>query len=212
MKIRWHGHACFEISDGKTIVTDPHDGKSIGIAQPVVKADIVMVSHDHFDHNCTRIVKGENIKVVNGFGSKKIGDVQVTGMPSYHDEVKGGKRGENIIFKFVLDDISFCHLGDLGHIPDDENIEKIGKVDVLFVPVGGTFTIDGVKAWSVVQKIRPKVAVPMHYRIGGLSLSIQGPESFLKKAKGININRVGNEIDFEKEDLSDDMEIWFFSL
>lgn len=212
MKIRWHGHACFEISDGKTIVTDPHDGKSIGIAPPVVKADIVMVSHDHFDHNCTRIVKGENIKVVNGSGSKKIGDVQVTGMPSYHDEVKGEKRGENIIFKFVLDDISFCHLGDLGHIPDDETLEKIGKVDVLFVPVGGTFTIDGGKAWSVVQKIRPKVAVPMHYRIGGLSLSIQPPELFLKKAKDININKVGNEIDFEKEDLSDDMEIWFFSL
>ena len=71
MKIRWHGHACFEISDGKTIVTDPHDGKSIGIAPPVVKADIVLVSHDHFDHNCARIVKGENIKVVNTSGSKK---------------------------------------------------------------------------------------------------------------------------------------------
>lgn len=212
MKMRWHGHACFEISNDNTVVTDPHDGKSIGIALPVVKADIVLVSHDHFDHNCVRIVKGENIKVVNNPGSKKIGDMQVTGISSYHDEVKGMKRGGNIIFKFVLDDITFCHFGDLGHIPDKEILEKIGKVDVLFVPVGGTFTIDGKTAYNVVEKIMPKVAVPMHYRIGGLSLSIQGPESFLKKAKGININRVGNEIDFEKEDLPNETEIWFFSL
>ncbi|MDI6917465.1 MAG: MBL fold metallo-hydrolase [Thermoplasmatales archaeon] len=212
MKIRWHGHACFEISNDKTIVTDPHDGKSIGIAPPVVKADIVLVSHDHFDHNCVRIVKGENVKVVSTSRVKKVGDVLITGIPSYHDEVKGVKRGENIIFKFVLDDISFCHLGDLGHVPDDEALEKIGKVDVLFVPVGGTFTIDGKTACDVMEKIMPKVAVPMHYRIGGLSLSIQGPESFLKKAKGININRVGNEMDFEKEDLPNETEIWFFSI
>lgn len=212
MKIRWHGHACFEISDGKTIVTDPHDGKSIGIAPPVVKADIVLVSHNHFDHNCTRIVKGENIKVVSSPGNKKIGEAQITGIPSYHDEVKGAKRGENIIFKFVLDNITFCHLGDLGHVPDDEIIEKIGVVDVLFVPVGGTFTINGEKAYSVVQKIRPKIAVPMHYRVGGLSLSIQGSEGFLKKAKRVNVNRVGNEMDFEKEDLPDETEIWSFSL
>lgn len=212
MKIRWHGHACFEISDDKTIVTDPHDGKSIGIAPPVVKADIVLVSHDHFDHNCTRIVKGENIKVVSSPGNKKIGEVQITGILSYHDEVKGEKRGENIIFKFVLDNITFCHLGDLGHVPDDEIVEKIGGVDVLFIPVGGTFTIDGEKAYSIVQKIRPKIAVPMHYRVGGLSLSIQGSGSFLKKARGGNINRVGNEMDFEKEDLPDETEIWSFSL
>jgi len=212
MKIRWHGHACFEISNDNTVVTDPHDGKSIGIAPPVVKADIVLVSHDHFDHNCVRIVKGENIKVMNAPGSKKIGDVQVTGISSYHDEVKGMKRGKNIIFKFVLDDVIFCHLGDLGHAPDEEILEKIGKVDVLFVPVGETFTIDAKTAYDIVEKIMPKVAVPMHYRIGGLSLSIQGPESFLKKAKGININRVGNEIDFEKEDLPNETEIWFFSL
>ncbi len=202
MKIRWHGHACFEISDGKTIVTDPHDGKSIGIAPPVVKADIVLITHDHFDHNCIRVVKGENIKVVNTLGNKKIGDAQITGIPSYHDEVKGAKRGKNIIFKFVLEDVSFCHLGDLGEIPDDETLEKIGNVDVLFIPVGGTFTIDGKKAYSVVQKIRPKIAVPMHYRVGGLSLSIQGPEIFLKKASQININRVGNEMYVESEDLS----------
>lgn len=212
MKVRWHGHACFEISDSKTIVTDPHDGKSIGIAPPVVKADIVLVTHDHFDHNCVRVVRGEDIKVVKTLGSKKIGDVQITGIPSYHDEVKGAKRGKNIIFKFVLDNITFCHLGDLGHVLDDETLKKIGNVDVLFIPVGGVFTIDGKKAYSVVQKISPKIAVPMHYRVGGLSLSIHGPEAFLKKAKDIKINRVGNEMDFESEDLPDETEIWFFSL
>lgn len=210
MRIRWHGHACFEVSDGVTAVTDPHDGKSIGIKKPVVSADMVLMSHNHFDHNCARIVKGE-AKTIDVVGETTEKGVKIFGIETYHDEVKGDKRGSNIVYKFIMDDVIFCHLGDLGHIIDDETAEKIGKVDILFIPVGNVFTIDGKKAWQVIDKIKPKIAVPMHYRVGGLSLSIRPVDDFLAGIDEEKIVRVGNEIEFEKEDLPEDLKIWVFT-
>lgn len=212
MKIRWYGHACFEISDRITIVTDPHDGKSLGIKPPVVKADLVLVSHDHFDHNCTRIVKAKDLEIVKELGSRRIKGVEINGIKTYHDDSLGEKRGGNIVFTFALNDISFCHLGDLGHRLDEKKAKEIGKVDVIFIPVGGTFTISGREAWEVIRMLKPRVIVPMHYRIAGLSIPISPLESFLENAGSVPINRVGNEIDFESEDLPDESEIWVFTL
>lgn len=212
MKIRWHGHACFEISNNITIVTDPHDGKSLGIQPPNVKADIVLSSHDHFDHNCIRIVKGEPKAITNVCNIKEKG-VEIRGIKVYHDENRGSKRGEVVIFKFILDEINFCHLGDLGHVLDDETVEKIGDVDFLFIPIGSVFTIDYIKAWKVIDKIKPKVVIPMHYRVGGLSLSIDLPNKFIERAEKEKIlEKVGNEVEFEKDDIPEKMEVWLFSL
>jgi len=211
LQIRWHGHACFEVTNDVTLVTDPHDGKSIGIPAPSVFGDIILMSHDHYDHNSVKTVEKDDSKVVKDERKRTIADVEINGIPSFHDEEKGAKRGKNIIFKFVMDGIKFCHLGDLGHELDDEAVESIGDVDVLFIPIGGTFTVDDKSAWNVIKAINPKIIVPMHYKIGGLSLPIAGIDAFLEQAK-CKIVPVGNEIDIEKEEIPEEPEIWTFTL
>jgi L-ascorbate metabolism protein UlaG (beta-lactamase superfamily) len=211
LQVRWHGHSCFEITNDIKIVTDPHDGRSIGIPTPHIAGDIILVSHDHYDHNSVKTVEKENSKIITDERKRNISDVQIKGITSFHDGNQGEKRGKNIIFKFSLDDITFCHLGDLGHILDDESTEKIGDVDILFIPVGGNFTIDADQAWNVVEKIKPKIVVPMHYKIGGLSIPIDGVEGFLGK-KQHKIFKVGNEVEINKDDLPEELEIWTFTL
>jgi len=192
LKIRWHGHACFEITNETTLVTDPHDGKSIGIPAPNVTGDIILVSHDHYDHNSVKSVEKEKSTVITDEKKRNISNISIQGYKSFHDESHGEKRGENIIYKFIIDDITFCHLGDLGHELDEDTIQEIGKIDILFIPIGGTFTIDADTAWKVIDKIKPCITIPMHYKIGGLSLPIAGIEPFLEKNK-LKVLRVGNE-------------------
>jgi L-ascorbate metabolism protein UlaG (beta-lactamase superfamily) len=110
-----------------------------------------------------------------------------------------------------MDGIKFCHLGDLGHDLDEETVQKIGEVDVLFIPIGGTFTVDDKQAWDVIKKIQPRIVIPMHYKIGGLSLPIAGIDAFLEQ-NPYKLLHVGNEIDIEKEDLPSEPEVWTFTL
>lgn len=211
LQIRWHGHACFEIKDDVTLVTDPHDGKSIGIPAPSVAGDVILVSHDHYDHNSVKTVEKEGSKLVTDGRKRNVSDIEIRGVDSFHDEARGAKRGNNIMYKFTMDGVIFCHLGDLGHDLDEESVQKIGEVDILFVPIGGTFTVDDKQAWNVINKIRPKIVVPMHYKIGGLSLPIAGIDPFLGQTN-YKVIHVGNEIDIEKEDLPTEPEIWTFTL
>jgi len=211
LQIRWHGHSCFEIKDDITLVTDPHDGKSIGIPAPNIEGDIILVSHDHYDHNSVKTVEKIGSKVVRDERKRNIYNVVIRGIKTYHDENFGDSRGENIIFKFLIDDINFCHLGDLGHILEEDIAEKIGDVDILFIPVGGNFTIDANYAWKIVNLIKPSIIIPMHYKIGGLSLPIDTLDKFLETSI-FKILKVGNEIDFEKSDISNESEIWAFTL
>lgn len=211
LQIRWHGHACFEITNDLTLVTDPHDGKSIGIPAPSVVGDIILVTHDHYDHNSVKTVEKEGSKVVTDSRKRNISNIEIAGVDSFHDEDFGAKRGTNIMYKFVMDGIKFCHLGDLGHELDEESVQKIGDVDILFIPIGGTFTVDDRQAWNVINKIKPKIIVPMHYKIGGLSLPIAGIDPFLRQTN-YKVIHVGNEIDIEKEDLPTEPEIWTFTL
>lgn len=190
---------------------DPHDGKSIGIKQPVVKADIVLVSHDHFDHNCTRIVKGD-FPVIKEPGERTEKGITITGIQAFHDMEQGGKRGRDVIFKFAIGGVKFCHCGDLGHLLSKEQLERIGKVDVLFIPVGGVFTINAAEAHRMIEQIAPKIAIPMHYRVGGLSLSIQTIDEFERLSPTDKVIHVGNEVEFLPEDLPRETEYWLFSL
>ncbi len=211
LQIRWHGHACWEITNDLTLVTDPHDGKSIGIPAPSVAGDIILVSHNHYDHNSVKSVEKDGSKIITDGRKRNISDIDIRGIESYHDEEHGAKRGNNLMYIFTIEGIRFCHLGDLGHELDDDTVEKIGEVDILFIPVGGTFTVDDKQSWNVIDKIKPKIIVPMHYKIGGLSLPIAGIDPFLEQAK-YKVIHVGNEIDIEKEDLPAEPEIWTFTL
>ena len=211
LQIRWHGHSCFEITNEVTLVTDPHDGKSIGIHAPNVTGDIVLVSHDHYDHNSVKSVEKEGAKIITDNRKRNIANVEIKGIESFHDGCRGEKRGNNIIYKFTMEDITFCHMGDLGHDLDEDTVQKIGDVDILFIPIGGTFTLDAKQAWRIIKKVKPRIAVPMHYKIGGLSLPITGIEPFLEE-NNYEILKVGNEIDIEKEDLPEEPEIWTFTL
>jgi L-ascorbate metabolism protein UlaG (beta-lactamase superfamily) len=213
MKLRWYGHACFELSsEHVTVVTDPHDGSSIGLAPPSVKADIVLVSHNHFDHNAVRVVEKPTTKVITMPGEVIEHNIKLRGIEAYHDNVNGAHRGKNILYHFCMDNINFCHLGDLGHVLSDAQVKQLGPVDILFVPVGSVFTIDGTDAWKVIERVKPKVAVPMHYKIIGLSISIQPVDKFLSQAKHIAVNRVGNMLEFDKDDIPEELELWVFSL
>jgi L-ascorbate metabolism protein UlaG (beta-lactamase superfamily) len=212
LRIRWHGHACFEIAGSTVVVTDPHDGKSLGIPAPDVRADIVLVSHQHTDHNCDEVVRGDDCTVIKDPLMTFEKGVRVEGIEASHDDHGGAKRGAVTLFKFDMDGVKFCHLGDLGHIPDDDQTARIDDVDFLFVPVGDVYTVGPVAAKKIIDKVRPKVAIPMHYRVPGLSLSIKPVGEFTRLFDDAVIVNVGNEVDFSSEDMpSGPTEIWVFS-
>jgi len=200
--IKWLGHSCFLISldDKVKIITDPFDD-SVGYAAPEAVADICVVSHDHFDHNCVSVVKG-NPEVVKGTGERKVKDVNFKGVGAFHDEKKGSLRGEDTIFLWELGGIKFAHVGDLGTELSPDQIKETGPVDVLFVPTGGYYTIDAQTAGKVVSSLNPKVAIPMHYKtpVMGASFPIAGVDEFLKGKE--NVVKVGkNSVTFKKETL-----------
>lgn len=212
MRIRWHGHSCFEIGGSVVVVTDPHDGKSLGIPPPRASADLVLVSHNHFDHNCDRIVRAPDSSVVKTPVLTVDRGVRIEGIEADHDTEGGRKRGKVTIFKFELDGTTFCHLGDLGTVLDETTVEKIAPVDFMFVPVGDVFTIGPAGAKAVIDAVEPKVAIPMHYRVPGLGLAIQPVQNFLNLCERTQIIRVGNEVEFSREDLPETgTEVWVFS-
>ena len=180
MIIRWLGQASFSIttSDGKTIRTDPFD-ESLGLPISKEPADVVTVSHGHFDHNAVHLVPGEHERVDKP-GTTEAGGITFVGTSSFHDEAGGSKRGSNVIFRFEADGVAVCHLGDLGHTLSREQVAAIGKVDVLLVPVWGFYTIDAGSADEVIAQLKPRVVVPMHYKLPGMSLGISDEKPFLK--------------------------------
>ena len=116
------------------------------------------------------------------------------------------------MFKFEIEGLNICHLGDLGELLDEKQVSQIGEVDILFIPVGGTFTLDAEGAWKTIKEINPRVIVPMHFRVGGLSLSIAPVDGFLELANQDLIVKVGNEIELTKDELPEGQEVWVFSL
>lgn len=178
MRISWLGHACFFIETAKKIITDPFD-QQLGYPGPKVAADLVTVSHQHFDHNAVRAIPGKP-RVIQSAGEHSVNGVKITGVRTFHDQNRGAQRGENIVFLIEAEGIRVCHLGDLGHTLDQSTRAKIGKVDVLLVPVGGYYTINAAEAKEVVEQLNPGYVVPMHYKTKYLNLPIAPVEDFLK--------------------------------
>jgi len=208
MKVKWLGHACFLITSkgGVRIITDPYAvGGGINYSPITETADIVVVSHDHDDHCNVAAVQG-NPEVVRSSGTKIARGIQFKGIASYHDASQGNQRGPNTIFCFTVDNMKLCHLGDLGHILSPKQVNEIGALDILFIPVGGFFTIDAPMANQVCDQLKPKVVIPMHFKTPKCTYPIVGAEDFLKGKK--NVRRVGgSEADFEEEKLPATTEI-----
>lgn len=181
MTITWFGQACFRV-EGKDVrvLIDPFD-KKIGLRTPRIHDEIVLVTHDHYDHNSSEGAGPESF-IVRGPGEYEKSGVQIVGIQSYHDNEEGAKRGLNTIYVVKFEEITLCHLGDLGqHQLTDEQIETIGGVDILMVPIGGTYTIDGKEAVGIVKQIEPKIIIPMHYKVPGLTVDLEGPQKFFKE-------------------------------
>jgi L-ascorbate metabolism protein UlaG (beta-lactamase superfamily) len=202
MKIKWLGHSCFLVTSksGVRIITDPYAvGGDINYSPIEETADIVAVSHGHDDHSNISAVQG-NPEVVRGDGIKTAKGIQFRGIATYHDASQGTQRGPNTVFCFTVDDIKLCHLGDLGHVLSPGQVNEIGTVDILFIPVGGFFTIDASIASRICDQLKPKVVIPMHFNTPRCAYPIAGVDDFLKGKK--NMRRVGDsEVEFEREKL-----------
>jgi len=209
MKIKWLGHSCFEMTSHKgiVIVTDPFDN-TVGYKTPNVRADVVSVSHDHYDHNFTDAIEG-GFELINKVGVFYTRDINITGIPSYHDNHEGKKRGDNIIFTYNIDDIKVCHLGDLGHTLDEKQISEIGIVDVLLIPVGGNFTIDAKETFKVVEQIKPQLVIPMHFKTPVMNFPIDSEEPFLKEIGG-GERIESNVLEVVKENLDGERKVYVF--
>ncbi len=165
MEITWLGHSCFQLrGKNATLITDPFTLQP-GEAQWLnkINATIVTVSHNHPGHNYVLGVNG-NPHVVRGPGEYEISDVLITGVAAYHDDKQGKERGRNTIYVIHMDDLVICHLGDLGHPLQEEQLEEVADADVLLVPIGGPHTITPTQAAELISQVEPHIVIPMHYR------------------------------------------------
>lgn len=181
MKLKWLGHSCFEITldNGKVIVTDPYDD-TVGYPPLHVKADVALSSHGHFDHNYFDAIEGD-CEAIHQPGEYARFGARITGVPSFHDDQRGAKRGKNVIFAIEADGVKLVHLGDLGHQPDTEAQKAALKdVDVLLIPIGGTFTLTTPEAVALIREYRPAAAIAMHYRNQYCHFTITDCNGFVK--------------------------------
>ncbi len=210
MDIKYLGHAAFYIKSKNTrIVLDPYNS-SIGLKFPKIEADIVTVSHHHKDHDNASQVAG-NPLIIDMPGEFEKGGVRITGYPSYHDKQKGAQRGENILYKLETEEgITVLHCGDLGLVPEDSFLESIDDVDILFVPVGGFYTIDAEEAESLVKKIEPAIVIPMHYnspKLDQKTFSKLTPVTEFLKKFGAEKATPAPKLTVKKEELEQEMKI-----
>ena len=205
MNITWYGQSCFKIqSKDVVLITDPFD-KRIGLRPPYGAASIVTISHDHYDHNNFGVIKGDPF-IVDGAGEYGIKKVVIKGISSYHDNKEGKERGLNIIYTIEMEGIKICHLGDLGqNVLTNRQLEKIGQVDILFVPIGGVFTIDWKAADTIIGQIEPRIIIPMHYKIAGVTgslLKLDSADKFCKEH--VSTKDKINKFSIKKKDLPQD--------
>jgi len=178
LTLRWFGISCFEITNKVTIVTDPHDGESLGLHPPDIKGDLILITHQHFDHASGReVVSKADSEIVEESGKWEVKGIEIEGVP-YHRE----EAGENVFFKFELDGFRICHLGDLGYSLSSKEVEKIKPVDILLVPVGGTGGHEGREAAKVIEDLKPRIVIPQHYMVEGMTVPISSKKEFLQLA------------------------------
>lgn len=205
MKIVWFGHSSFKITtrDDISIVTDPYESGAFSGAlnyKPIdTNADIITISHSHADHNFIQAVSG-NPEVVRESGEYTIKGIKIIGLDTYHDKSKGRERGENVIFIFEADGLRIAHLGDLGCEPSPNIIDVLKGVDILMIPVGGTYTINAKEARDLIEKIAPRIVIPMHFKTDAVEFPIDKIDAFISEfgkdhIKNLNTSTYDTETD-----------------
>lgn len=181
MEIVWYGLNCFRLAERgmASVVTDPY-GPEVGLDLPRLRADIVTISRNSPECNHTRGVRG-SFRVLDTPGEYEIGGVFITAITTYADKKMGAARGLNTIFHFDYDGVTICHLGHLGHVPTQAQIEALGTVDVLLVPVGGDGGLTPAEASEVISLLEPSIVIPMRYKIPGVNLALGTLSRFLKQ-------------------------------
>lgn len=181
MKIQWLGHSAFRLTEstGASIITDPFDPQTVGYGMAYLRCDAITSSHGHSDHNNFKGVKGTPI-IINQSGSFDVNGIAVHSILTNHDPEKGAKRGKNIVYKFRLDGVTVCHMGDIGEPCTPELIEQLIPVNILLLPVGGNYTVDAEQAKEYVDHIMPDVVIPMHYKTKHTELDIDKLDAFLR--------------------------------
>ena len=190
MEISFLGQAAFRLK-GKTttVVTDPFDPEFVGLKFPKVEADIVTISHDHKDHNSALSVEGTPF-LIQGPGEYEIKETAVVGVRGWHDDKDGGERGTNTLYNITIDGLKVAHLGDLGQKELTQNqVELLGTVDILLIPVGSVYTIDASSAAKITAQLEPKIIIPMHYFLPGLKFQLDPVDKFLKEMGQEEVNR-----------------------
>ncbi|MFH1662560.1 MAG: MBL fold metallo-hydrolase [Chloroflexota bacterium] len=187
MEITWLGHSCFKIKDRQaTLITDPY-APDLGYSLGKQAADVVTISHQHPGHSFAQEIGG-NPKAVTGPGEYEISNILIIGVSTFHDNERGAKRGKNTVYIMEMNELSICHLGDLGHVLTDEQVEELGSVDVLLLPVGGVSTINAPVATEVVRQLEPKIVIPMHYKTPAINRELEPVDRFLKEIGVHDIN------------------------
>jgi L-ascorbate metabolism protein UlaG (beta-lactamase superfamily) len=206
MRIEWLGHSCFLLSTtaGSKLVTDPYDAGHYGDRleyKPVgTAANVVTRSHSHMDHGDVAAVAGSPV-VIDTAISREAAGFTVFGVSTFHDRQQGAQRGNNIAFVIRADGVTVCHLGDIGHELSAGQIEELGKIDVLLMPVGGTFTVDADAATNIWHRLAPAITIPMHFRNDKCHFEIDGVEPFLEGKPDVETPGTSH-IDVTQEKLS----------
>ncbi|MBI4132188.1 MAG: MBL fold metallo-hydrolase [Candidatus Sungbacteria bacterium] len=200
MTITWYGQSCFKIDTREAVLAIDPFSKDIGLVPPRFHADIVLVTHGHFDHANTAAIPG-NPMIFDGPGEYEAKGIAVRGIPTFHDSQRGIKRGPNTVFRIFTEGIAVAHLGDFGESSlREETLEALGAIDVLLVPVGGTYTVDADAAAEIVAKIEPRLVIPMHYHLPGLKVKLTPVEAFLKAAGAKDAERL-EKLSLKRKDL-----------
>ncbi len=216
MDIYWGGQALIRLK-GKnaSVLIDPYDSDFTGLKLPKdLSADVCLITHDHNDHNNANVVtssSGGEVMVFDKPGEYEVGGVVITGVDSFHDDSNGSVRGKNIIFHMLFDGLNIVHCGDLGQSKlTEEQLALIGEVDILFIPVGGVYTINGKQAAEIVSQLEPKIIIPIHFKIEGLKFELEGLTSFLKELGAENI-MPQPKLSISKEKLPEEPQVVVFA-
>ena len=202
MELTYYGHSCFKVkTKDLVLVIDPFDPNKLGIKLPKLEADVLLLTHDHFDHSYKAGVSGYRL-LIDGPGEYELSGVDIVGIPVDHDGEHGSVRGKNTMYYIESEGVSVLHCGDLGHELDDATLAKFGEVTALMLPIGGVYTIGPEQAAKVVSSIEPSFVVPMHYKIDGSKIADLGTLAKFLDEMGVDAQN-GTKLDKLKLSSSD---------